>query len=78
MKILALDIGKFNTMCYFYDTKTRKHTFLNATTDQNYFATLFKKHKFDVVVMEACGPSGSLARLSKHGHEENQKFGLMQ
>ena len=57
MKILALDIGKFNTMCCFYDSKTRKHSFLNATTGQNYLKTLFKTHKCDLVVMEACGPS---------------------
>ncbi len=25
MKILALDLGKFNTMCCYFDTKTRKH-----------------------------------------------------
>ncbi len=57
MKILALDIGKFNTMFCLYDSKTRKHSFLNATTDRNYLATLFKKHKCDLVVMQACGPS---------------------
>lgn len=58
MKILALDLGKFNTMCCFFDTKTRKHSFLNAATDRNYLATIFKQHKIDLVVMEACGPSG--------------------
>ena len=53
MKILALDIGKFNTMCCFYDSKTRKHSFLNATTDRNYLKTLFKTHICDLVAMEA-------------------------
>jgi len=33
MKILALDLGKFNTMCCFFDTRTREHTFLNARVD---------------------------------------------
>lgn len=51
VKILALDLGKFNTMCCFFDTKTRKHTFLNATTERNYLNTIFKKHKIDLVVM---------------------------
>lgn len=64
MKILALDLGKFNTMCCFYDTKTRKHSFLNATTDRNYLSTIFKKHKIDLVVMEACGPSGWINDLA--------------
>jgi hypothetical protein len=45
MKILALDLGKFNTMCCFFDSKTRKHSFLNATTDRHYLSTVFKKHK---------------------------------
>jgi transposase len=58
MKILALDLGKFNTMCCFFDTKTRKPTFLTAPTERGYLSTLFKKHQVDLVVMEACGPSG--------------------
>jgi transposase len=51
-------------MCCFFDTKTRKHTFLNATTDRNYLSTVFKKHKIDLVVMEACGPSGWINDLA--------------
>ena len=57
MKILALDLGKFNTMCGFFDTRTREHSFLNAATDRGYLTTVFKSHKVDLVVMEACGPS---------------------
>ena len=67
MKILALDLGKFNTMCCFFDTKTRKHTFLNASTERNYLTTIYKKHKFDLVVMEACGPSGWINDLAMLG-----------
>jgi transposase len=70
MKILALDLGKFNTMCCFFDSKSRKHTFLNASTDRNYLATVFKKHKVDLVVMEACGPSGWINDLAQSlGHK---------
>jgi transposase len=65
MKILALDLGKFNTMCCFFDSKTRKHTFLNAKTDRAYLTTVFKKHKIDLVVMEACGPSGWINDLAR-------------
>jgi hypothetical protein len=64
VKILALDLGKFNTMCCFFDTKTRKHSFLNAPTERNYLSTLFKNHKIDLVVMEACGPSGWIYDLA--------------
>jgi transposase len=64
MKILALDLGKFNTMCCLFDSNTRKHTFLNATTDRHYLTTVFKNHKVDLVVMEACGPSGWISDLA--------------
>ena len=30
MIILALDLGKFNTMCCLYYSKTQKHDFINA------------------------------------------------
>ena len=52
MKILALDLGKFNTMCCCFDTITRKHEFINATTERNYLTTVFKKYPSDLVVME--------------------------
>ena len=64
MKILALDLGKFNTMCCYFDTKTRKHEFINATTERNYLTTVLKKHPNDLVVMEACGPSGWIHDLA--------------
>ena len=55
-------------MCCFFDTKTRKHSFLNAPTERNYLNTLFKNHKVDLVVMEACGPSGWINDLAiSHG-----------
>ena len=66
MKILALDLGKYNSMCCFFDTQTRKHTFLNAATERNYLETLFKKHTIDLVVMEACGPSGWINDLAQN------------
>jgi len=55
-------------MCCFFNTKTRKHLFLNAPTERNYLNTLFKNLKIDLVVMEACGPSGWINDLaSSHG-----------
>ena len=36
MMILVLDLGKFNTMCCFFDTETRTPKFLNALTDRDY------------------------------------------
>ena len=64
MKILALDLGKFNTRCCLYDSKSRNHSFLNLATDLGYLSTIFKKHKVDLVVMEACGPSGWINDLA--------------
>ena len=42
MKILALELGKFNTMCCYFDTKTRKHEFINAANDRDYLTKVFK------------------------------------
>ena len=64
MIILALDLGKFNTMCCFFDTETRTHTFLNALTDRDYLNKVFQSHPIDLVVMEACGPSGWINDLA--------------
>jgi transposase len=63
MIILALDLGKFNTMCCFFDTETRTHTFLNALTDRDYLNKVFQS-PIDLVVMEACGPSGWINDLA--------------
>jgi len=57
-------------MCCFYDSKTRRPSFLNAATDRNYLETLFKKYTCDLVVMEACGPSGWINDLAiRFGHK---------
>jgi transposase len=69
MKILALDLGKFNTTCCCFDTKTRKPRFFTTPTRREHLAAVFKDNKADLVVMEACGPSGwinDLARSLKH------------
>jgi len=53
MKMLALDLGKFNSMCCFFDTATRKYRFLLAATNPDYLSTVFRSEKMDLVVMEA-------------------------
>ena len=58
MKILAIDLGKYNSMCCFFETKTQKCRFQAVSTMRDYLATVFKNHEIDLVVMEACGPSG--------------------
>jgi transposase len=64
MNILALDLGKFNSMCCFFDTTNRKHRFLTAATDPAYLTTVFQSEKIDLVVMEACGPLGWINDLA--------------
>jgi transposase len=65
MKILALDLGKFNSVCCLFDTKTRKHRFLTTPTQREYLAAIFADNQADLVVMEACGPSGWINDLAQ-------------
>lgn len=58
MNILAIDLGKFNSMACFYNSQTREHRFQLCKTERNYLTTLFKSEHFDLVVMEACSCSG--------------------
>ena len=68
MKILALDLGKFNSVLCFFDSKTRKTKFLTSTTKQEPLQQVFADCDADLVVMEACGPSGWINDLAqKHG-----------
>ena len=64
MLILALDLGKFKTMCCYFNSQTRKAEFQVAATERDYLATVFKSRKVDLVVMEACGPSGWIHDLA--------------
>ncbi len=63
MIILAIDLGKFNWMCCFFDTETQEHSFWNAATTRSYLTTVLRENKIDLVVMEACGPSGWICDL---------------
>lgn len=64
MKILALDLGKFNSVCCFFNTKTRKAKFLTTPTKREHIAKVFQDSNADLVVMEACGPSGWINDLA--------------
>jgi transposase len=63
MNILAIDLGKFNSMCCFFDTETQQYRFQVAATTRAYLSSLLANHKIDLVVMEACGPSGWISDL---------------
>ena len=70
MLILAIDLGKYNSMCCFYDTETQKAEFQKAETTPRYLTSVFKSREIDLVVMEACGHSGWIQDLC---HELNLK-----
>ena len=67
MKILALDLGKFNSVCCVYDSKTRKKTFLTTPTKREHLQSVFQNEGrlADLVVMESCGPSGWINDLAQ-------------
>ena len=58
MKILALDLGKFNSVSCFYDTKTQVPEFWTCATSRSYLRTVFEKYRPDLVVFESCSISG--------------------
>lgn len=65
MNIISLDLGKFNSMVCFYDSKTQDHRFDLASTNRRYLKKLLETHECDLVVMEACSASGWITDLCK-------------
>ncbi|MGB7325018.1 MAG: transposase [Rubripirellula sp.] len=64
MMILSMDLGKFNTVCYRFDSKNQQHRFETVATKRSHVDSLldnplgaFGEIKPDLIVMEACGPS---------------------
>ena len=79
MNIIAIDLGKFNSMVCFFDSATNEYRFQLIKTERGYLRTLLTKHPSDLVVMEACTASGwvsdlcdelNLKRLVCSTHEE--------
>ena len=70
MNIMAFDLGKFNSMMCLYETNTKTMTMETVGTQREYFRSLIVNHKPDLVVVEACGPSGWVSDLCReHGVE---------
>lgn len=65
MNILALDHGKFNSVCCFFNDKTRRAKFLTTPTTPEHLSRIFRESKPGLVIMEACGPSGWINDLAK-------------
>ena len=58
MKILALDLGKFNSVSCLYDTASQTAEFWTCATTRPYLRTLFEKYRPELVVFESCSISG--------------------
>ena len=63
MNIMAIDLGKFNSMMCLYETSTQKYELETVATERGYFRSLIVNHMPDLVVVEACGPSGWVSDL---------------
>ncbi len=63
MIIMAIDLGKFNSMACINDTDTQEQQLETVSTERGYFRTLFNSYSPDLVVVEACGPSGWVSDL---------------
>ena len=57
MLILSVDLGKFQTVCCFYETTTREYRFTTIKTKRHDVERLFALEKTDLRGMEARGPS---------------------
>jgi transposase len=56
--ILAIDLGKFNSVACWYDADRREEKFQTARTTQEEMRQLLLAHPVDVVVFEACTVAG--------------------
>ena len=63
MNILAIDLGKFNSMICLFDSATGEHTFQTVNSTRGYLQVVLKTGKPDLVVMEACSASGWVSDL---------------
>lgn len=63
MLILAMDLGKYNSMCCFFDTELQEPQFWGIMTSRLSVTSLLESRPPDLVVMEACGPSGWICDL---------------
>ena len=64
MKILALDLGKFNTVACQYEQASGEHSFLTIRTAPSDVRELFERTKPDLLVFEVCGFAGWIRDLA--------------
>lgn len=61
--ILAIDLGKFNSVFNYFDTITKTARFQTVRTQPDLFRTIVQRHTDVTVVFEACSPAGWLHDL---------------
>jgi transposase len=69
MNIIAIDLGKFNSMVCFFDSESKEHRTQLAKTERGYLKTVLQSEPCELVVMEACSASGWV-------HDLCQELGL--
>ena len=57
-RILAIDLGKFNSVTCLLNTATNETEFWTMATDRPYLLAVLKKYDPDSVVIESCGLAG--------------------
>lgn len=65
MMILSIDLGKFQSVCCFYEKETGKHRFETIKTNRAHVKNLLDKNPCEIVIMEACGPSGWISDVCR-------------
>ena len=65
MNIIAVDLGKFNSMFCFYDSVSQEKSTAKAPTEQAYFRSVFDSQHPILVVAEACGQCGWVRDLGE-------------
>ncbi len=63
MNIMAIDLGKFNSTMCLHETSKQTYELETVATERGYFRSLLVNHTPDLVVVEACGPSGGVSDL---------------
>ena len=58
MNIIAIDLGKFNSMVCFFDSASNEYRTQLVKSERGYLQTVLNNHPVDLVVMEACSASG--------------------
>ena len=58
--VLAIDLGKFNSICCFFDPGSQESRFQTVPTNRGYLQSFLFAQTVGLVAFEACGLSGWL------------------